>query len=270
VAPQDDRRSIHDLFTRPYSVEGIPHWGLDLVDPDEEFSVSQFKTYAKERIADMHRRGKLPIVVGGTGMWIWALVDNLTLTDTPPNPELRAKLEARSLDDLFSEYKQLDPDGAEVIDRDNKRRVVRALEVTLATGKPFSAQMKKGKPLYEALQIGIEVSRDELFRRADDRVVEMVAHGLIDEVRSLKTKYGCEVNAMSGIGYRQICFFLDNKANLPAAIEDTKRATRAYAKRQLTWFRRDDRIIWIANDLGTAADLVDTFCRRNSHRTKEP
>jgi len=257
-----ERGSISQLFGARQSlvVEGVPHWGLDLADPDEDFSAAQFKSYAVERIDAILRRGKLPVVVGGTGMWIWALVDNLSLTETPPDPALRAELEARPLDDLFAEYKRLDPDGAEVIDRDNKRRVVRALEVTRKTGKPFSKQTTKGEPRYDAVQIGIEVPREELNQRLDDRVDEMVAKGLINEVRALKEAYGCEANAMSGIGYRQICFFLDGKANLAAAIEDTKKATRAYAKRQMTWFRRDPRIHWVPSLNGRLnREILESF-----------
>ena len=262
--------SIKQLFGARQSlvVEGVPHWGLDLANPDQEFSVSDFKAYAQEHIQSMLNRGKLPIVVGGTGMWIWALVDNLSLTETPAHPEIRLKLESKSLDALFEEYKELDPEGAEVIDRDNKRRLVRALEVTLATGKPFSQQMTRGEPLYDCLQIGLEVDREVLNQRCDDRVDVMIAKGLVDEVRGLKETYGCEGNAMSGIGYRQVCAFLDGNAparggsafggNLAAAIEDTKRATRAYAKRQMTWFSRDERIHWI-QDPNDALALVKKF-----------
>lgn len=226
-------------------IQGVPHWGFDLANPDEPYSVADYKKYADGKIADILKRGKLPVVVGGTGLWVKAIVDNPTYAQTPPVYALRAQLDARGLGDLYAEYKRLDPEGAEVIDRDNKRRVVRALEVTLATGKPFSQQLTKGDPKYDALQIGLEVGREELNRRIDERVEEMVAHGLVDEVRALKTKYGCDTEAMSGIGYRQICFFLDGKAPLAAAVEETKKATRAYAKRQMTWFKRDDRINWV-------------------------
>ena len=178
-------------------------------------------------------------------MWIWSIVDNLSLTETPPDPVLRAELEKRHLDDLFAEYKRLDPDGAEVIDRDNPRRVIRALEVTKKTGKPFSAQMTKGEPLYDALQIGLDVSRDELNARIDNRVDEMITKGFVNEVRTLKEQYGCDAPGMSAIGYKQICSFLDGKSSLADAIVETKTATRKYAKRQMTWCRRDDRIKWV-------------------------
>ncbi len=226
-------------------VDGIPHWGIDLVEPDEEYSVADFKKYADQKIIEISKRGKLPILVGGTGLWVRAVVDNLNLTETPPNRELRTVLEKRDLNDLNAEYKRLDPIGAEVIDRDNKRRVVRALEVTLVTGKPFSAQVERGTGTYDVLQIGLLVDRGILNERINQRVDEMVANGLVDEVRQLSDQYGTDIDAMTGIGYRQISLFLEGKRPLVDCIEETKKATRAYAKRQMTWFRRDPRINWI-------------------------
>lgn len=239
-------------------VEGIPHWGFDLAEPDEPYSVADYKEYADGKVADILKRGKLPVVVGGTGLWVKAIVDNPTYADAPPVYALRAQLDARGLGDLFAEYKRLDPEGAEVIDRANKRRVVRALEVTLATGKPFSQQLTKGDPKYDALQLGLDVPREELNRRIDERVEEMVAKGLVDEVRGLKAKYGSDPESMTGIGYRQVCAFLDGKVSLAAAVEEVKKATRDYAKRQMTWFKRDDRIRWVKTQ-DEALGLVRAF-----------
>ena len=243
-------QGIATLFAggRPLLVDGIPHWGIDLADPDEPYSVADYKRYADAKIADILKRGKLPVVVGGTGLWVKAIVDNPTYAETPPVYALRAELEARHLDDLFAQYKRLDPEGAEVIDRGNKRRVLRALEVTLATGKPFSAQLAKGKPKYEALQVGLLVPREELNRRIDDRVDAMVANGLIDEVRRLMKKFGCHTEAMSGIGYRQVCAFLDGKRPLEEALAEVKRDTRAYAKRQETWFKKYGDVQWVKSN----------------------
>ncbi len=276
-------------------VDGVPHWGIDLVDPDAEYSVADFKKYAEEKIIEISKRGKLPILVGGTGLWVRAVVDDLNLTETARNDELRDALEARHLDDLFAEYKRLDPDGAELIDRQNKRRVVRALEVTIATGKPFSAQLKRGTSKYDLLEIGILVDRDVLNARINDRVEAMVATGLVNEVRRLRDKYGSDNEAMTGIGYRQVCRWLEVSAmgaerqdscrpergisrdseddrmsrswgpmasgSLADAIEETKKATRAYAKRQMTWFRRDDRVRWIENPVD-AIEIVGTWVTR--------
>jgi len=237
---------------------GILHWGIDLVDPDKDFSVFDFKKYAEQKIEEIIQRKHIPILVGGTGLWVSALIDNFDLTNTPADFELRAELESRSLDDLFAEYKQLDPEGAEVIDKDNKRRVVRALEVTKLSGKPFFKQQTKGNPKYGVLQIGLLVDRQELNTRIDLRVDEMIENGLVDEVRSLSDKYRCDIYSMSGIGYRQICSFLKSEIALDKAIVEIKKATRHYAKRQMTWFKRDSRIKWIQNS-DEAFPLISDF-----------
>lgn len=241
-------------------VEDVVHWGIDLVNPDEEYSVAQFKEYAEKKIADIAARGKVPILVGGTGLWFRAIIDNLDLASTPSDATLRAELEARALGDLFHEYKQLDPEGAQMIDRKNKRRVVRALEVTKLTGTPFSQLRTTSESNYDALQIGLKIERDVLYERINLRVDEMVVKGLVDEVRKLKETYGCTIDAMTGIGYRQICAFLSGDESLESAIEETKKASRHYAKRQLTWFHRDDRIDWIS-DPSHALTLVETFLK---------
>lgn len=241
------QESIHQLFEREVhlEVDGVRHWGIDLVNPDEDYSVADFKKYTEQKMKEIHKQGALPILVGGTGLWVRAVVDNLLLTETASDPVLRAELDARHIDDLFAEYKRLDPLGAETIDRENKRRVVRALEVTRLTGKPFSQQLTQGPQKYDVLEIGLRVEREELYQRIDERVEGMVAAGLVNEVRRLRDQYGCETESMTSIGYRQICRFLAGKQPLADAIEDVKRDTRHYAKRQMTWFKRDERIKWI-------------------------
>jgi tRNA dimethylallyltransferase len=242
-------REIDVLFGggKPLLVEGVPHWGIDLVDPDEEYSVAQFKEYAEKKIAEILARRHVPILVGGTGFWLSAVIDHLDLSSTPSDEKLRAQLEQKSLVDLFHEYKKRDPIGAEIIDRDNKRRVLRALEVSILTGKPFSQLQTRGPSKYDCLQIGIAVDREILNERINDRVDEMIARGLVNEVRSLKEKYGCTIESMTGIGYRQVCEFLEGRSTLIDVIEEIKKATRRYAKRQMTWFKRDERIHWVKN-----------------------
>ncbi len=232
-------------------VEGVPHWGLDLVDPDAEYSISDFKAYADAKIIEIVGRGKLPILVGGTGLWIDAIVDNLSLPEVPPDVALRAELETRSIGELFEQFEKLDPMGALEIDPFNKRRLIRALEVCIKSGKPFSQMKSVGPATYDPIKIGLDVDREELRARIEARVDVMIANGLVDEVRRLRDTYGSDFPAMTGIGYRQICFFLDGKANLAAAIEDTKKESWLYAKRQLTWFKRDARIHWVT--LGQAS-----------------
>ncbi|OGL63817.1 hypothetical protein A3C09_02515 [Candidatus Uhrbacteria bacterium RIFCSPHIGHO2_02_FULL_47_44] len=253
---------IDQLFgaRKEFFVEDIPHWGIDLVDPDEEYSVAQFKEYAEKKITEIVKRKHVPILVGGTGLWLSAVIDNLDLSSTPSDDVLREQLEAKSLGDLFHEYKKLDPIGSEQIDRDNKRRVVRALEVSILTGKPFSQLQTRGVSKYDVLQIGLSVDRDVLYERINDRVDEMIAKELVTEVRSLKEKYGCTIESMTGIGYRQVCEFLEGRSSLKDAIEEIKKDTRHYAKRQMTWFRRDERIEWIVNPK-EAITLVETFLK---------
>jgi tRNA dimethylallyltransferase len=257
--------SIDQLFgaRKQFQIDGVVHWGIDLVDPDQDYSVAHFKSYAEQKIKEISQQGKVPLLVGGTGLWFQAVIDNLDLTTTSANAELRATLEAQSLGDLFYAYKQLDPVGAELIDRENKQRVVRALEVTQLTGRPFSEQRSKGEMKYDVLQIGLYVPREELYERINQRVDEMVAMGLVDEVRRLNETYGCDIDAMTGIGYRQICEFLHGHERLVDSIQKTKQATRRYAKRQMTWFKRDERILWIQNQQ-QALDLVEIFLNQKS------
>ena len=243
---------------KEFTVEGISHWGIDLVNPDEEYSVAQYKEYAEKKIEEILRRGHIPLLVGGTGLWISAVIDNLDLSKTPSDQTLRLELESRLLSDLFAEYKKLDPIGAETIDRDNKRRVLRALEVTKLTGKPFSQSQTRGEPKYDVLQIGLNVDREILNIRINDRVDEMIGRELVTEVRRLREKYGCSIDAMTGIGYRQVCEFLEGRSSLKDAIEQIKIDSRHYAKRQMTWFKRDVRIQWI-NKSTDAMNLVKQF-----------
>lgn len=240
--------SIKEMFApRAYMVEGIAHWGFDLVNPDERYDVSTYAKFARAKIEDIVKRGKLPIIVGGSGLYVQAILDNPTFSEAKPNLELRAQLSALGVKELQEWLKEIDPEAYELIDIQNPRRLVRAIEVVKTTGKPWSSQQQKGKPYVDALQIGIEVDKDQLYERLDARVDKMVAEGLVNEVRMLKEKYGNDAPGMSGIGYRQILGFLNGEESLREAILRLKQDTRQYAKRQLTWFKRDSRIMWVQN-----------------------
>lgn len=247
-----------DQLSVPYMVQGIPHWGIDLVNPNQEMTAAEFKEYAEQKIAEIVSRGKLPILAGGTGFWIQAIVDNLDIPAVAPDRELRKTLEAKGLEELFTMYQEKDPAGSEVIDRHNKLRLIRALEVCFKTGKPFSEQQRKSEPKYDVLQIGIEVNREELYQRIETRVDQMIEQGLVEEVRGLADKYGCVDLAMTGIGYRQICQYLENENTLSEAVERIKIDTRHYAKRQMSWFKRDKRIKWV-KEYEEAQSLVEQF-----------
>lgn len=232
---------------KPLMVEGVPHWGIDIVDPDEVFSVAEYQAYADQKIHEILERGRLPILVGGTGLYIRALLDRPNFTEVPPNESLRVELATLSNTELMAEIAERDPDTAATIDEDNRRRLERAIEILRATGKTLAETQKFDKPRYDALQIGIEIDREVLYARIDERVDTMIASGLVDEVRELRNRYGNNATAMTGIGYRQISEFLDGKTKLKDAVTRIKFDTHHYAKRQETWFKRDERIVWVRN-----------------------
>lgn len=233
----------------------IVQHGLDLVKPNEEMNGALFKEYAEKIIGEILSRGKLPILVGGTGLWLDMIVNNLELPEVEPDPALRDELGQRSEEELFAEFGRLDPIGAEVIDRRNRRRLIRALEVCKKTGRPFSELRKKGEQKYNALWLGIDWLKEVLDERINRRVNQMIEQGLVEEVERLKEKYGCEIYPMSGIGYQEICQYLNGEMSLAEAVEEIKKNTRQYAKRQRTWFQRNKNIRWIT-DVSEAMKVV--------------
>ena len=243
-----------------YMVAGVAHHLMDIVSPDTEFTLANFKERAQLAVADILERGKLPIVVGGTGLYIWSLVDNLEIPSVAPDIKLRAQLEEKSLEELVEMLKKIDPESAEIIDIQNSRRVLRALEVAFATGESFVGQQKKGRPFYNVLQIGVSWPRAVLYDRINDRVDQQIASGLLDETIDLAKKYSWSLPSMSGIGYRQLGYFLRGEMSLSEVVEILKRDTRRYAKRQETWFKRDKRICWIDGaDQARAEKLINKF-----------
>ena len=246
-----------------YIVDGVAHHLIDVAGPDEEFTVGDFKKVAEEKIADMLNQGKLPIIVGGTGLYVWALVDNLEMPQKTVDTKLREKLNNTLLPELLKMLKEKDPDSCDYIDLKNPRRVIRALEVALF-GESFWKKRQAGEPLYDVLQIGIKWSREELYKRINARANTQVRDGLVEEVKKLSFKYGWEVKAMNGIGYRQFRNYLEGKETLEQAVEKLKKDTRHYAKRQETWFKRDKRIVWVEKgDSKKTEDLVNKFLRHS-------
>lgn len=235
---------------------GIPHRMIDIVDPDQDFTLAQ---YQKTVFAILKKQKEhLPFLVGGTGLYIKSVVDNLSIPKGGPDKVLRKKLEQKSTPELFQELIQLDPPAARMIDENNKRRLIRAIEVCRKTGEKFSLQLKKKKPIVRALQIGIKVPREKLYQKINQRVDEMIKQGLVEETKHLGKKYGWELPAMSAIGYQQIGFYLLGKLSLTEATELIKKNSRNYARRQMTWFRRDKRIKWIENKK-EAEKLISDF-----------
>jgi tRNA dimethylallyltransferase len=242
----------------------VPHHLLDVVEPQEVYSVAQFQHDAIAAIDGILQRQRLPLLVGGSPHYIQTVVDHFDLPTVPPQPELRAQLEAQPLDALLTQLEALDPQSAATIDRKNSRRVIRALEVTLVTGKPFSEQRRIAKPLYRCLQLGIDWPRDVLYRRIDDRIDERMQQGLEQEVRDLLAR-GISYERLDALGleYRFVSRWLNNEfATEAEMVQRLKYASHDFTRRQLTWFRRDKRISWIDgnSDLVTKAiPLVQNF-----------
>lgn len=228
---------------RAYFVSGVPHYLVDCLKPNQSFSVADFKNRATRLITKILKRGKLPIIVGGTGLYIWSLVDNLKVFPVKPNIKLRLELEVKSLPELVSLLKASDSKSANVVDLKNKRRVVRALEL-IAQGKNTDSLRQKGQSKYIFLQIGLKFSRPELYKRIDVRIEKQIKAGLAVEAKTLLSKYPLTLPSMSGIGYKEVASYLNGQATLEEAALKIKINTHRYAKRQETWFKRDKQIIW--------------------------
>ena len=235
----------------PEEQQGIPHHLLDVLDVKEDSTVAWYQERARAAITEIHSRGKDAVIVGGTGLYIKAILDDLNFPDT--NPEVRAKLEAEAEEfgsaSLFARLEELDPAAALAIDRANTRRIIRALEVIEITGQPFTANLpREDSSRYpEALQFGLVMDREKLRDRIDLRVDRMWEAGFVEEVDrliALGIKDG--VTAQRALGYAQIIAMRDGTMTEDEAKEDTKRASRQYARRQETWFSRDARIQWVA------------------------
>lgn len=246
----------------------IVHHLIDIKNPDENYTVAEYKRDAVKAINKILKNKKLPILVGGTGLYIKALTDNLNIPEVAPDPKLRKKLEKEierhGLKYLFEKLIKLDPEAAYIVDPNNPRRIIRALEIAIKTKRPFSSQRKTGKPLFDFLEIGIEWPKNILDKRINKRVDLMIKNGLINEIGQLVVKYGINCQSFDAIGYREIIEFIKNKKcqyktnrlntynfgkNALNEIKDLiKKNTRNYAKRQMTWFNKDKRIHWIKNE----------------------
>ena len=252
-----DSRQIYrymDIGTaKPTPAEraAVPHHLLDIADPDETITLAEYQRAAYQAIDAIHARDRLPLLVGGTGQYITAVIEGWNIPEVPPNPGLRAGLESFAEEQgaraLHQRLSAVDPDAASRIDFRNVRRVIRALEVYLETGTPITILQRKTPPPYHALQIGLNLPRDSLYGRIDSRVEHMVAAGLLDEVRALLDRgYTWTCPAMSGLGYGQWRPFLSGEITLAQTIAAIQRDTHAYARRQYTWFNgHDTGIHWL-------------------------
>ena len=243
----------------------VPHHLLDVADVRERFTVAQYQPLAFRAIEEIWARGRVPLLVGGTGLYVRAVVDNPAYPAVPPDPHLRAELEARPLVDLVAQLEQLDPDAARQLDLRNPRRLVRALEVTLATGIPFSQQRRRGCPRARVLQLGLTWPRQELRRRIEARVEARLATrpSMLDETRGLlESSVPAERLLELGLEYRFLTRHLLGELSYDAMMAALKVAIYQFAKRQLTWFRRDPRIHWLdpyGDPLAEAERLVEDW-----------
>ncbi len=254
----------------PEEQNEAPHHLIDFLEPDEEFSVADYTPLAHKTIEDIVNRGKLPIIAGGTGLYINSVINDVTFGEIDTDYELRAKLEERAktegVTSLVNELTTFDPISAKKIHPNNLRRIIRAIEFYYITGTPISKHQemtKEVKSRYNPLMLMIEHEREKLYERINLRVDIMVQQGLVDEVKNLMDMgYGTSLNSMKGIGYKEIMGALNGEYSIDEAIEMIRLGSRHYAKRQLTWFRRDDRINYLdANDnvFENAQKLIDKF-----------
>ena len=223
----------------------VPHHLIDIADPDDVIGLSRFQKAARKTIQEVRARGRLPFLVGGTGQYVRAVIEDWDVPKVEPSPALRIALERWSEsigpEGLHQRLSVLDPRAAEAIDFRNLRRTIRALEVVLLTGEMFSAQKRRGRPLYHALLLGLNRPRTELYERVDGRVDAMIEAGLVKEVETLlKRGYSSDLPSLSAIGYREIIAHLQGRTSLEEAITLIKRSTRVLVRRQANWFKESD------------------------------
>ena len=228
-------------------MRGIPHHLLSVASPKKTFDVAQWKEKADTAIADIIQRGKLPIVCGGTGLYIKALVENIAYPDVPPDWKLRATLEKKTTKQLFALLKKLDPARATTIDPHNPRRLIRAIEIVKHTGK--TVPEKKAEPIYDALLLGVKKSDAELKKRIRARLLARMKKGMVKEAKKLHER-GVSWKRMEQLGleYKYLALFLQKKMDRRTMIETLETKIGQYAKRQMTWFRAMHDIVWIASE----------------------
>jgi len=231
--------------------QGIPHHMIDIIEPNEEFNVAMYRKMAEEKIEEILSKNKTPIIVGGTGLYIDTLVNGIEFQEIDNDFKYRKQLEEQvqinGADWLFEELQKIDPEAAKVIEKNNIRRVIRALEIFKVTGKTkteIDIESIKGSK-YDYIIFGLLWDREELYNRINLRVDIMVKDGLIEEVKSLIEKEGFSKTALQGLGYKEVVDYLEEKMSYEEMVEKIKMETRRYAKRQMTWFKRNKDILWL-------------------------
>jgi tRNA dimethylallyltransferase len=232
----------------PAERASVPHHVIDVVDPDEDFSLTIYHRLAIEALKAIQQKGKLPLLVGGSGLYVWSLIEGWKIPQVRPDQEMRCRLKSRAEQDnsqsLYRDLQNIDPAAAARIGPRNTRRVIRALEIYYATRQPPSQLQRKEAPAFSTLVIGLTQDRSQLYRKIDWRVEKMVQKGLVEEVdQLLKKGYSASLPSMSGIGYKHIEQFLRSEMTLPEAIDKMKYETHRLARHQYAWFRLNDRRI---------------------------
>ncbi|MBN8199683.1 MULTISPECIES: tRNA (adenosine(37)-N6)-dimethylallyltransferase MiaA [Bacillaceae] len=239
-------------------MEGIPHHLIDIKNPEDPFSAAEFQELVRSRITEITSRGKLPMIVGGTGLYIQSVIYDYQFSDAPSDEEFRKTLEERDeregKDALFKELLAIDPESAEKIHPNNIRRVIRALEIYHCTGKTMSQYQENQDPelLYDTALIGLTMDRETLYERINLRVEIMMKEGLLEEVRSLYDQGLKDCQSIQAIGYKELYQYFNGRVSLEDAVGNLKQNSRRYAKRQLTWFRNKMNVEWF--DMSDTAD----------------
>lgn len=242
--------------------DGIKHYLVDVVNPDEVFNVTKYKEMAEAAIEEILAKGKTPIIVGGTGLYVSTLINGIEFAEVGEDVEYREQMtalaEEKGAEYLHDELRKVDPDAADAIEMNNIRRVVRALEIFKLTGKTKTQlDIESRKEVkYDYRVYGIDTPREELYNRINIRVDKMFEEGLLEEVKYVNEKYKISSTAIQGLGYKEVIEYIDGKVTYEEMIEKLKMETRRYAKRQLTWFRREEQIKWCP-----LIEIVDTIIR---------
>ncbi|KAA6452758.1 tRNA (adenosine(37)-N6)-dimethylallyltransferase MiaA [Bacillus swezeyi] len=244
------RMDIGTAKIKDEEMNGIPHHLLDIKEPTESFSVAEYQEIVRGKMAEIQSRGKLPMIVGGTGLYIQSVLYDYSFTEEAGDPGFRTEMEALSLkkgsDYIHGLLKERDPEAAKSIHPNNMRRVIRALEILHTTGKTMSDHMElqQKELLYNTALVGLTMDRDVLYDRINKRVDHMMDEGLLEEVKQLYDEKVRNCQSVQAIGYKELYAYLEGKASLPEAVETLKRNSRRYAKRQLTWFRNKMDVAW--------------------------
>ena len=250
------KMDIGSAKIRSEEMQGIPHYLVDVLEPEEEFHIVKFQQMAKKAMEDIYSRGKVPILVGGTGFYIQAVTKDIDFTEAQQENDYRKELEVlaeeKGGEHLHDMLRKVDPVSADAIHAHNVKRVIRALEFYHQNGSPISAhneEQKQHESPYNLAYFVPNMPRELLYERIDLRVDQMMKEGLLEEVTRLKNE-GCHrgMVSMQGLGYKEILAFLDGEYPLEEAVRVLKRDTRHFAKRQLTWFRREQEVIWVNKD----------------------